>query len=162
MANLVAAMLPRQATDVLPPVVAVPTEIPTAIPTTIPTEIPTIPTLIPPTATALPTSRPTPDIPFGWVIEGNRAIPWWYSRVSGKRHYLHVCNPLTRCWQNGEIVKWSLFLAMIFFVAVFLTGSYMHAKRRMKKGLAPLGYHRVCLLGDSKERCPGSDACGSG
>lgn len=124
MENLVAALLPRQATDVLPPVAA-PTEIPTALPTVVPTSIPTdIGTLIPSTtATAAATPRPTTDIPFGWVVEGNRAIPWWYSK-------------------EGVIVKWSLFLGMIVFFAVFLSVSYTHAKRRMAKGQLPLRYHR--------------------
>ncbi len=45
--------------------------------------------------------------------------------------------------QTGEIVKWSLFLGGTLLVTAFLVGAYMHAKRRIRKGLPPLGYHRV-------------------
>ncbi|KAF0322021.1 hypothetical protein GQ607_010747 [Colletotrichum asianum] len=63
------------------------------------------------------------DLPPGWVIQNGRAIPWWYSRT-------------------GVIVKWSVFLGLTTLFAAFLIIGYMHGKRRLKKGLLPLGYHR--------------------
>ncbi|KAK1635957.1 hypothetical protein BDP81DRAFT_489000 [Colletotrichum phormii] len=63
------------------------------------------------------------DLPPGWVIQNGRAIPWWYSRT-------------------GVIVKWSVFLGMTTLFAAFLIIGYAHGKRRLRKGLLPLGYHR--------------------
>lgn len=68
-------------------------------------------------------ARDDDDIPGGYVFENGRLIPWWYSRT-------------------GEIVKWSVFLGLITIITVFISVGYCHAKRRMRKGLAPLGYHR--------------------
>lgn len=44
--------------------------------------------------------------------------------------------------QTGVIVKWSVFLGLTTLFAAFLIIGYMHGKRRLKKGLLPLGYHR--------------------
>ncbi|TEA22525.1 hypothetical protein C8034_v009863 [Colletotrichum sidae] len=63
------------------------------------------------------------ELPPGWVIQNGRAIPWWYSRT-------------------GVIVKWSVFLGLTTFFAAFLIIGYIHGKRRLKRGLVPLGYHR--------------------
>ncbi|KAM0335284.1 hypothetical protein ACHAQA_000329 [Verticillium albo-atrum] len=63
------------------------------------------------------------DLPPGYVREDGRIYHWWYSR-------------------EGRIVKWSLFLAFVVFITVYLVGGYFHAKRRLKKGLLPLRYHR--------------------
>lgn len=47
--------------------------------------------------------------------------------------------------QTGVIVKWSLFLAFLVLITAWMVGGRIHAKRRMKKGLKPMGYHAVCL-----------------
>ena len=41
-------------------------------------------------------------------------------------------------------IKWGIIAGIFVFFLLFFFGSYLHAKRRMKKGVAPLGYHRVC------------------
>jgi len=40
-------------------------------------------------------------------------------------------------------VKWSIFLGLTLSVGLYLLLGYMHAKRRLRKGLMPLAYHRV-------------------
>ena len=45
--------------------------------------------------------------------------------------------------QTGTIVKWSLFLGIIVITGLYLLVGYVHAQKRIKKGLPPLGYHRV-------------------
>lgn len=71
-----------------------------------------------------PTPLPTPTPPPGFVAEDGRFVPFWYTRT-------------------GEIIKWSLFLGFVFIVSVFLLVGYWHAKRRVRQGKIPLGYHRV-------------------
>jgi len=39
-------------------------------------------------------------------------------------------------------IKWGIIAGIFVFFLLFFFGSYLHAKRRMKKGVAPLGYHR--------------------
>ncbi|KAF3762199.1 hypothetical protein M406DRAFT_341467 [Cryphonectria parasitica EP155] len=63
------------------------------------------------------------DVPEGFVEENGRLVPFWYSRT-------------------GLIIKWSVFLGLIVILAVYSTVGYMHAKRRIRKGLPPLAYHR--------------------
>ncbi|KAH7321272.1 hypothetical protein B0I35DRAFT_501381 [Stachybotrys elegans] len=69
------------------------------------------------------------ELPAGWVVEDGHVVPWWY----------------TRRWQEGIIVKWTLLLSMFVLVFGYVIGGYWHAKRRMRKGLQPLAYHR-CLV----------------
>lgn len=70
---------------------------------------------------------PREPIPDGYVVTADgRIIPWWYTKT-------------------GLIVKWSLFLAFVVFMFALLL-AYWHAKKRMRKGLAPLRYHRVGSL----------------
>lgn len=45
--------------------------------------------------------------------------------------------------QTGVIVKWSLFLGVVVIMSLYLLIGYVHAQKRVQKGLAPLGYHRV-------------------
>jgi hypothetical protein len=42
-------------------------------------------------------------------------------------------------------VRWSLFAGLVVLVMLYLILGYLHAKRRIRKGLAPLRYHRVGL-----------------
>ncbi|KAJ9132982.1 hypothetical protein NKR23_g11064 [Pleurostoma richardsiae] len=63
------------------------------------------------------------DVPYGFVEENGRLVPFWYSRT-------------------GVIVKWSVFLGLFTIIGLYLLIGYTHAKRRMRKGLPPLAYHR--------------------
>lgn len=65
----------------------------------------------------------TREPPTGFVEENGRFIPYWYSR-------------------EGYIIKWSVFWGILLLFSLYLLIGYTHAKRRIKKGLKPLGYHR--------------------
>jgi hypothetical protein len=41
-------------------------------------------------------------------------------------------------------VKWAVIAGIFVLFFLFCLAGYLHAQRRMKKGLAPLAYHRVC------------------
>ncbi|KAI0126623.1 hypothetical protein BJ170DRAFT_413683 [Xylariales sp. AK1849] len=58
--------------------------------------------------------------------ESNREVPFWWTKT-------------------GIIVKWSIFLGFLVIFTAYVLGGYMHAKRRIRKGLKPLGYHRWLL-----------------
>lgn len=60
---------------------------------------------------------------YGYGYEDDRLVPFWYTRT-------------------GLIVKWVVFLSLLVFFTAWVTLGYMHAKKRMQKGLAPLAYHR--------------------
>lgn len=45
--------------------------------------------------------------------------------------------------QEGLIVKWSVFLGLMVLITLYITIGYIHAKKRIRKGLKPLAYHRV-------------------
>lgn len=63
-------------------------------------------------------------IPDGWVCDNEgRCSPFWYSKT-------------------GYIVKWSVFLGLFTLFGLYLILGYTHAKKRMRKGLPPLAYHR--------------------
>lgn len=65
-------------------------------------------------------SRQAPD---GFVDEDGLYVPFWYTKT-------------------GIIVKWSLFLGFLAILFAYLILGYMHAKRRIRRGLLPLAYHR--------------------
>ncbi|KAL0257531.1 hypothetical protein SLS55_008345 [Diplodia seriata] len=44
--------------------------------------------------------------------------------------------------QTGIIIKYVIFGTSLFIFLVWFIGGYIHAQRRMKKGLAPLAYHK--------------------
>lgn len=48
-------------------------------------------------------------------------------------------------FQTGVIVKWSLFLGLIVVIGLYFLFGYLHAQKRLREGLPPLGYHRVRL-----------------
>ncbi|KAL8940251.1 MAG: hypothetical protein Q9216_002905 [Gyalolechia sp. 2 TL-2023] len=48
---------------------------------------------------------------------------WWYS-------------------DTAEAIKWAIVAAIFLAILLFFAGGYFHAQRRMKKGQAPLRYHR--------------------
>lgn len=47
--------------------------------------------------------------------------------------------------RTGQIVRWSVFFGLMFILFAFMGLSYWHAKRRIRKGLVPLRYHRWLL-----------------
>lgn len=49
---------------------------------------------------------------------------WWYS-------------------DTAEAIKWTVVVAIFLGIVLFFAGGYLHAQRRIRKGQAPLGYHRV-------------------
>lgn len=46
---------------------------------------------------------------------------------------------------TGYVVKWSIMAGIFLIIFVWFIGGYVHAQRRMKKGLPPMKYHRVCF-----------------
>jgi len=50
-----------------------------------------------------------------------------------------------RSWywsDQARAIKWGFFFGLITLLFLALIGMYYHAERRMKKGMAPLSYHR--------------------
>ncbi|KAK4188529.1 hypothetical protein QBC35DRAFT_496119 [Podospora australis] len=62
----------------------------------------------------------------GFIDEDSCYVPFWNTKT-------------------GIIVKWSLFLGFIVFLGLYLMIGYIHAKKRVQKGLAPLAYHRFLV-----------------
>ncbi|KAK3986892.1 hypothetical protein QBC44DRAFT_131685 [Cladorrhinum sp. PSN332] len=62
----------------------------------------------------------------GFIDEDSCYVPFWNTKT-------------------GIIVKWSLFLGFLIFSGLYLLIGYIHAKKRIQKGLAPLGYHRFLV-----------------
>ncbi|KAK1757393.1 hypothetical protein QBC47DRAFT_399735 [Echria macrotheca] len=62
----------------------------------------------------------------GFIDENSCYVPFWYTKT-------------------GVIVKWSLFLGFIVFIMLYLILGYMHAQKRIRKGLKPLAYHRFLV-----------------
>lgn len=56
-----------------------------------------------------------------------------------------VCNYWGCYSYTSYVIKWIVFASLIGLFILFMTLGYIHAKQRMKKGLAPLSYHRVCI-----------------
>jgi len=77
-----------------------------------------------------PTDGPEDDdeyqAPPGFVEEDGRSVPFWFTRT-------------------GVIVKWSVCLGLLVILGLYLFFGYQHAQRRLRKGLKPLAYHRVCI-----------------
>ncbi|PMD61523.1 uncharacterized protein K444DRAFT_628549 [Hyaloscypha bicolor E] len=54
--------------------------------------------------------------------------------------------------RTGQIVRWSIFFAILgLFIAYMIIG-YWHAKRRISRGLPPLAYHRWLLNRQQRAR----------
>ncbi|KAK4230677.1 hypothetical protein QBC38DRAFT_507265 [Podospora fimiseda] len=62
----------------------------------------------------------------GFIDEDSCYVPFWNTKT-------------------GIIVKWSLFLGFLVFISLYLLIGYIHAKKRIQKGLPPLGYHRFLV-----------------
>ena len=45
--------------------------------------------------------------------------------------------------RTAFIVKWSILGGIFLIFTLWFVGGYFHAKRRIRKGLPPLAYHRV-------------------
>jgi hypothetical protein len=45
--------------------------------------------------------------------------------------------------QTAYAVKWAIIAAIFLIFSLYFVGGYLHAQRRMKRGLPPLAYHRV-------------------
>jgi len=48
--------------------------------------------------------------------------------------------------QKGEIIRYSVFFAILGLFIAYMVFGYYHARRRINKGLPPMGYHRACSL----------------
>lgn len=48
--------------------------------------------------------------------------------------------------QTAFIIKWVVTAVIVVALLAFFLGGYFHAQARMKKGLPPLRYHRVCVF----------------
>lgn len=46
--------------------------------------------------------------------------------------------------QTAYTIKWAVIGGIFVLFFIFLLAGYVHAQKRMKKGLRPLAYHRVC------------------
>lgn len=68
------------------------------------------------------------------------ASPRRHSRVV-RRHYFGRKTLILN--QDGIIVKWAILLSFVVLMFAYFVGGYLHARWRLKKGLAPLAYHRV-------------------
>jgi len=55
--------------------------------------------------------------------------------------------------KKGQIIRWTIFAIFFLFLAFIVIG-YWHARQRVRKGLAPLRYHRWLL---NRTRQPGYD-----
>ncbi|KAK4132515.1 hypothetical protein BT67DRAFT_450941 [Trichocladium antarcticum] len=62
----------------------------------------------------------------GFIDENSCDVPFWGSKT-------------------GVIVKWSLFLGLVVFVALYIFLGHLHAQRRIQNGLPPLRYHRFLV-----------------
>lgn len=62
----------------------------------------------------------------GYIDESSCYVPFWSTRT-------------------GTIVKWSVFLGIVTALSLYLLIGYVHAQKRIRKGLPPLGYHRFLV-----------------
>ncbi|KAF4629613.1 hypothetical protein G7Y89_g8531 [Cudoniella acicularis] len=67
-----------------------------------------------------------------FVVDDGRVSFWW-----------------TR---TGQIVRWSIFFGILFLFLAYMILGHWHAKRRINKGLKPLGYHRWLLNREQRAR----------
>jgi len=69
----------------------------------------------------------------GGVIECTDGPNWWYTNTA-------------------RIVKWVVFFGIFGAFIAFMVFGRMHARRRIRKGLAPLAYHRWLLNREERAR----------
>ncbi|KAI1004519.1 hypothetical protein K3495_g3690 [Podosphaera aphanis] len=53
--------------------------------------------------------------------------------------------------KTGQIIRWSVFFGIITILTLYTLIGYYHAKRRMKKGLPLLAYHRWLVSDELRE-----------
>ncbi|KAF2270726.1 hypothetical protein CC78DRAFT_140696 [Lojkania enalia] len=53
---------------------------------------------------------------------------------------------------TGVIVKWCILAAIFFFFFAWFVGGYIHAKKRMRKGLPLMRYHRFLVPFRERQR----------
>lgn len=49
---------------------------------------------------------------------------------------------MTDVEQTGMAVRYSITLVLLALILLYFVGGYLHARQRVRKGLAPLPYHR--------------------
>ncbi|KAF2118265.1 hypothetical protein BDV96DRAFT_380911 [Lophiotrema nucula] len=66
-----------------------------------------------------------------------------------KRYCVEYVDGTVECFRDGFwytdkgiIIKWCILAAIFFIFFAWFVGGYLHAKRRMKKGLPLMAYHR--------------------
>ncbi|KAL8714805.1 MAG: hypothetical protein Q9220_001318 [cf. Caloplaca sp. 1 TL-2023] len=59
-----------------------------------------------------------------WNDDGDGG--WWYS-------------------DTAEAIKWAVLAGIVLFVILLFVGAWLHAKRRIRRGQAPLAYHRFLV-----------------
>ncbi|KAL8776623.1 MAG: hypothetical protein Q9213_008196 [Squamulea squamosa] len=69
------------------------------------------------------------------IYDDNYHDSWWYS-------------------DTAEAIKWAVVAAIIFGIFLFLAGGYIHARRRVRRGQAPLRYHRWLLPRSQRRNVP--------
>lgn len=79
----------------------------------------------------------------GYIDENSCYVPFWYTRVRPPPFFPPPPPPPLTPTQTGQIVKWSLFLALVLFICLYLTIGFFHAKKRIRENRPPLAYHRV-------------------
>lgn len=70
----------------------------------------------------------------------------------GDPEFIYTNNDSFWWTREGQIVRWSVFFGIFFLFIAYMVGGYWHAKRRISKGLAPLGYHRWLLNRQQRAR----------
>jgi len=78
-------------------------------------------------------ARQTLGDPNDTTFNNDNDIPFWWT-------------------ETGQIVRWVIFLGILFLVFAFLFIGYCHARRRINKGLPPLRYHRWMLNHSQRAR----------
>jgi hypothetical protein len=59
-------------------------------------------------------------------------------------------------WWTSPIayaIKWGIIAGIFVLFLAFFLGGYLHAQRRMSRGLPPLAYHRVCHSQSAEGHC---------
>ncbi|KAF2187853.1 hypothetical protein K469DRAFT_569101 [Zopfia rhizophila CBS 207.26] len=79
--------------------------------------------------------------------------------VLSKRYCVEYVDGTVECFRDGfwytetgVIVKWSILAAIFLFFMAWFVGGYMHAKRRMRKGLPLMAYHRWLVPYKERQR----------
>ncbi|RKF75299.1 putative ubiquitin-protein ligase sel1 protein [Golovinomyces cichoracearum] len=71
-------------------------------------------------------------------------------QFGGEDFYIVEREPSFWWTKTGQIVRWSIFLGLFTLLMAYISIGYFHAKRRMKKGLPLLAYHRWLVNENSR------------